>query len=221
MGLSFARFRGSRRFGGSGRGCARDFANLEAGKTADGNIFAELGNGLGDHLTDSLSLVLDEVLFVQAALFVELFHLTGDDLLNDGLGLAGGACLSAIDLALALEHFRGYVFAANVARINGSDVHGHVVAKLFEGLGAGNEIALAVNFDDNADFAAGMNIMADQAFGGFARSFLGGGSLTLLAQNVDGLFDVAVGFDERGAAIAETGVGASLSTLSQAWLEFP
>ena len=79
--------------------------------------------------------------------------------------------------------------------------------ELLEGFGARDEIAFAVDFDDHADLSAGMNVVADQAFGGFARGLLGRGGLALLAQDVDGLFDVAIGLDKRGAAIAEAGVG--------------
>ncbi len=81
------------------------------------------------------------------------------------------------------------------------------MAKLLESFGAGHEIAFAVDFDDHADFSAGMNVVADEALGGLARGFLGRGGLTLLAQDVDGLLDVGIGLDERGAAIAEAGVG--------------
>jgi hypothetical protein len=90
-------------------------------------------------------------------------------------------------------------------------VHGHVVAKLLERFGAGHEIALAVDFDNYANFSAGMNVVADQAFSGFTRSFLGCGSLALLAKDVNGLLHVAGGFNKRRAAITE----ASVRELSQ------
>ena len=83
-----------------------------------------------------------------------------------------------------------------------------IVRKLLEGFGARDEIAFAIDFDDDADLSAGMNIVADQTFGGFARGFLGRGGLALLAEDVDGLFDVAFGLDEGSAAIAEAGIGA-------------
>ena len=53
-----------------------------------------------------------------------------------------------------------------------------------------------------------MNIVADQTFSSFTRGFLCCGGLTLLAEDVDGLFDVAFGLDEGSAAITEAGIGA-------------
>jgi hypothetical protein len=53
--------------------------------------------------------------------------------------------------------------------------------------------------------------VADEPFGGFARGLLGRGGLALLAKDVNGLLDVAGGFDKRGAAITE----ASVRELSQ------
>ncbi len=161
------------------------------------------------------------MLFVEASLLVELLHLASDDLLDDGVRLAGGARLGGVNFPFALEHLGRHVFPANVARVNGGDVHGHVVAKLFERIRARDEIAFAIDFDDHADFAAGMNIVADQAFGGFARGLLGRGGLALFAQDLDSLLNefLVVGritqlggrLDKRGAAITE----ASVRKLSQ------
>jgi hypothetical protein len=183
------------------------FAYFEAGETADGDFFAEVGDGLIDFFTDGHGFVFDEVLFVEAGFLVELFHFASDDFLDDLLGLAGGASLGQIDFAFAVEHFRSDVFAAHVARIDSGDVHGDVVAKLLEGIGARDEIAFAIDFDDHADFSASMNIVADEAFGGFARGFLGRGGLTLFAEDVDGLLDVTAGFDQGSTTIAEPRVG--------------
>jgi hypothetical protein len=88
--------------------------------------------------------------------------------------------------------------------INRGDVHGHIVAEQLEGIGAGHEIAFAIDFDDHADFAAGMNVVADEAFGGFARGLFGRGGLAFLAKDVNGLLNVAGGFHQSGAAITET-----------------
>src|SRR5208337_5675824 len=71
---------------------------------------------------------------------------------------------------------------------------------------AGHKIAFAIDFDDHADLPASMNVVADEALAGFARGFLGGGCLALLAQDVHGLGNVAIGFDQGGAAIAEAGI---------------
>jgi hypothetical protein len=49
--------------------------------------------------------------------------------------------------------------------------------------------------------------VANEPFGRLALRLLGGRCLDLLAQNVDCLLDVGSRFDERGAAIRETGSG--------------
>src|SRR5579875_1736930 len=104
----------SRRLGGldGRRGSAVGFADLETGEAADGNILAELGDGLIDELLDGDALVLDEMLLVQAVFFVELFHLAGDDLFDHGFGLAGLSGLLAIDFALPVENFLRHFLAA-------------------------------------------------------------------------------------------------------------
>ena len=63
-------------------------------------------------------------------------------------------------------------------------------------------------FDHHADFAAGVDVVADQAFGGFALGLLLRRGLALCAQDVDGLLDVAAGFHQCRAAIAESRAGA-------------
>jgi len=157
------------------------------------------------------------VLLIQASFLVELLHLALDDLLDDLLGLAGGACLGAINLALLFEHLWGHIFAADIAGIDGGDMHGHVVAKILEGLGTGDEIAFAINFDDHADFSARMNVVPDQPLGGFAGSFFGSGCLAFFAEDFDGLLEkllggrrltqLGCGLNQGGTAIAEPGVG--------------
>ena len=141
-----------------------------------------------DHLADGHRFILDEVLFVEAVFLVELFHLAVDDFFDDRLGLAGGAGLRLVDFALAVENFLRDVLAADEARIERGNVHGHVVAQALEIFGARDEIGFAIDFDHHADFSAGVNVVADQAFGGLARRLLLRGGLPLLAQDVDGAF---------------------------------
>src|SRR5580704_10402533 len=182
-------------------------AHLEADKSPHGDILAELGNRLCDHLADRHRLVLDVVLLVEAILLIELLHLSGDNALDNRLGLAGGLCLILVDLALTLEHLGRDFFAAQIARIDRGDVHRHVVAKLLESFRARDEVRLAVDFDDHADFATSMDVVADETFRRLALRLLGGRRLSLLAKDVDRLLDVGARLHERGAAIRETGSG--------------
>src|ERR1700730_5792283 len=184
------------------------FAPLEAHEAPPRNVFAEVGDRLGDHLADGHGLVLDVVLFVEAILLVELFHLPVDDPLDDLLRLSGGLGLLAIDVALFRQHLRGDLFTAQVPRIDRRDVHGDVVTQLLERFGARHEVGLAIDFHDHADFSAGVNVMADEPLGRLTLRFLGGSGLAFFPQDIDGLFDVAGRFHQRRAAIAETRAGA-------------
>src|SRR6266852_2841671 len=181
--------------------------HLEPRKPPDRNVFAQLGNRLGDHLADRVRLVLDEVLLIQAALLIALFHLALHDLLDHRFRLARCSRLCGINLALFLEHLGRHIFAPHVARIYCRDVHGHIVTQLLERIGARHEIAFTIDLHDHADLSPGMNVVANQPFGRFARRFLRRRGLAPLAQNVNGLGQVSAGLHQRGAAIAEPCVG--------------
>src|SRR5579884_1373576 len=203
----------NRRFAGAG--AAGSFANLEAGKALDDDVFAEVGNSLLDHLADGHALILDIVLFVEAILLVELFHFARDDAVHDGLGLARGKRLRAVDLALFLEHFRRNFLTADVARVKRGNVHGDIVREIVKTLGARDEIGLAIDLHEHADLPARVDITADESFGSFAHGFLGGSGLPLLAQNANGLLEIAAGFHERGSAIGKARIRALAQLLDE------
>ena len=79
--------------------------------------------------------------------------------------------------------------------------------KLLKRLRTRHEVRLAVQLYEHTNLSAGMNVAAHEAFARFARGFLGSGGLAFFAQNADGLFDVAIGFDQSGAAITEARIG--------------
>src|SRR5579885_3008542 len=187
----------NRRFAGAG--AAGSFANLEAGKALDDDVFAEVGNSLLDHLADGHALILDIVLFVEAILLVELFHFARDDAVHDGLGLARGKRLRAVDLALFLEHFRRNFLTADVARVKRGNVHGDIVREIVKTLGARDEIGLAIDLHEHADLPARVDITADESFGSFAH----------------GLLEIAAGFHERGSAIGKARIRALAQLLDE------
>src|SRR6202790_1569461 len=84
------------------RAHAADFADFEAHEAPHRDVFSELGDRLVDHFADGHGLILDVVLFVQAILLVELFHLAGHDFLDDLLGFPGGLGLFFVNVALAV-----------------------------------------------------------------------------------------------------------------------
>ena len=161
----------------------------------------------GDQLRDGHGLVLDEGLLVEADLLVELAHLAFDDLLDHVGGLAGGGGLRAVDVLLLLECFGSDIFLADELGVAGGDVHGDVVHQFLEVVGAGDEVALAVDLDQHADLAAGVDVAGDRAFAGGAGGLLGGHGHAALAEHDDGLLHVALGLDQGVLAIHHGSAG--------------
>src|ERR1044072_803061 len=131
-----------------------------------------------------------------------------DDLVDPLLGLARGERLLALHGALAGEHVLGDLLAAHEARVGGGDVHGDVAHQLLEVVGAGDEGGLAVDLDEHADLAAGVDVGADGPLGGDAAGLLGGARQPLRAQHVDRLLDVALALEEGVLAVHHAGAGA-------------
>src|SRR6266850_7659530 len=133
--------------------CLACIPYLEARKAADSDILAQLADLRGNQLRDGYALVLDEGLIEQADLFVELLHLASDHLLRNVGGLAALNGLVEVDFFLSIEVCLRYVLFANVLRIARRNVHGDVMDQLLEVVGAGDKVALAVDFYQHADLA--------------------------------------------------------------------
>ena len=84
--------------------------------------------------------------------------------------------------------------------------------EVLELVGLGDEVGLAVDFDERAGHALGADVAVHDAFGGNAALLLGGGGKALLAQEVNRLFHIAIGGGERLFAIhhARAGTAAEL-----------
>ena len=165
-------------------------------------------------------LLLDEGLLEQAELFVELAELAFEHLLDDVGGLAGGGSLGAVDVLLALEVGFGDFVLADVARVDRGDVHGDVAEQLLEVFGAGDEVGLAVELEEYADLAAGVDVGADCALVGGARGLLGSRRHAALAQDDEGVFHVALGFLEGLEAVAHGGAGLFAEFLDELGVDF-
>jgi hypothetical protein len=77
------------------------------------------------------------------------------------------------------------------------------VAQALKIVGASDEIAFAVHFHQHTDFSTGVNVATDQTFRGGSLSLLLRSCLALLAQDIDGLVDVAARFGQGVAARGE------------------
>src|SRR5262249_26283701 len=196
-------------------GARRHLTDLEPGEPLDHYVFTEVRDRLLDHVADGQALVLDVMLLVKAVFLIELFHLAVHDFFNYLFGLAGCTRLNGINLALFVEHFLREFLAAHIAWVERGNVHRHIVAKLLERLSARHEIRLAVNLHKYANLAAGVDVATHEAFTCFSHGFLGRCGLPFLPKDADGLFDVATCFDERGATIGKTGVGALAKLLNE------
>jgi hypothetical protein len=86
-------------------------------------------------------------------------------------------------------------------------VHGDVLEQLLEVVGAGHEVGLAVELDQHADLAAGVDVGADRALVGGAAGLLGSRGHAALAQHNEGVFHVALGFLQGLEAVAHGGAG--------------
>ncbi len=87
----------------------------------------------------------------------------------------------------------------DVQRREAGDLDREVAHQLLELVGARDEVGLAVDLDQHADAAAGVDVAGDEALAGVATGLLGGRRQALLAQQRDGLLEVAVGL-RRGRA---------------------
>jgi hypothetical protein len=81
-------------------------------------------------------------------------------------------------------------------------VHRDVLQQFLEVLSAGHEVALAIDFEEHADFTPGMNVGAHRAFIGGAGGLLLRGGHAPLAQDHEGFLDVPLSLLQRLQAVA-------------------
>ena len=86
-------------------------------------------------------------------------------------------------------------------------MHGDVLEQLLEVLGAGHEVGLAVELDEHADLAAGVDVGSDGALVGGAAGLLGGRGHAALAQDDEGVLHVALGLLQGLQAVAHGRAG--------------
>ena len=117
------------------------------------------------------------------------------------LGLLLDALVGEKVLALGLELGRRDRLDGRVDRPQAGDLHRQVTNQLLELVGARHEVGLAVDLDQNADPATGMDVAADEALASLTAGPLGSGRLSPLPQKRRRLLEVAVRFLESALAV--------------------
>ena len=87
----------------------------------------------------------------------------------------------------------------DVQRRQAGDLDREVADELLELVGARDEVRLAVDLDEHADAAAGVDVARDEALAGVAAGLLGGRGEAPLAQQRGRLLEVAVGLGRARA----------------------
>lgn len=86
-------------------------------------------------------------------------------------------------------------------------MEGDVLDELTEVIVAGDEIGFAIHLDQDADLPTHVDVGSDDAFFGFASSFLGGGKVEFFAEDFFAFFEVAFGFFEGAFAVHHARIG--------------
>ena len=122
------------------------------------------------------------------------------DLRADVLGLVGGLLLEHAQLGV-LGVLRDVVLGDVQRRRRGGDVQRDLAGEGLEVVVAGDEVGVAVDLDEHADLAVGVDVGRDGALGGLAAADLQRLVAEADAQQLDGGVDVAVGLGQRLLAL--------------------
>src|SRR4051794_1869978 len=158
----------------TGSSLTRLRAHREAGEAADHDVLAGGAGEVGAQLLDRLALVLVRVdvrLVEQDDVVHPGLELALGDLRADVLGLVGGLLLE--DAQLGVLGLLGDLVLGDVQdRRRGRDVHRDLTREALEVLIAGDEVRVAVDLDEDADLAVGVDVGGDGALGRLATAQL-------------------------------------------------
>src|SRR5436309_1058509 len=184
-------------------------ADLEAREALDDDVLAGLGRQLGAQLLDGLAavLVLVDVLLAQE-----------DDLVEPLAELALRRALARLlghvlhlahrDPQLLAAALLGDLLLGDELGPRRGDLQRDLLREAREVVVARDEVGVAVDLDEHADLAVGVDVGLHGALGGLAAGELGRAGDALLAQPGDGGFDVAAGLGQRLLAVHHPGAGA-------------
>src|SRR5918995_2836347 len=175
----------------------------EPREAADDDVLAGRAGELGAQLLDRLAVVLvgvDVHLVEEDGLLHPLAQLALGDLAADLLGLVGRLLLEDAELGL-LGLLRDLLLGHVPRRRGGGDVQRDLAGERREVLVAGDEVRVAVDLDQHADLAVGVDVGLDGALGGLAAAHLERLVAEAHAQELGGRLDIAAGLLERLLAV--------------------
>src|SRR5690242_16207158 len=178
-------------------------ADGEAREAADHDILPGGAGELGAQLLDRLALVLvavDVDLVEQDRLLHPLAQLALGDLAADLLRLVGRLLLEHAQLGL-LGVLGDVVLGDPLDGRAGGDVQGDLAGEADEVVVTRHEVGVAVDLDEHADLAVGVDVGLHGALGGLAAAHLERLVAEADAQQLDGGVEVAVGLAERLLAV--------------------
>ena len=168
----------------------------EAREAADDDVLAGLRRELGAQLLDRLAVVLvgvDVLLVEQHDLLDPLAQLALDDLRARMFSGLSAACCSKTRVSASLASSGTSSSRTYCVVGERGDVQRDVAGEGDEVLVVGDEVGVAVDLDEHADLAVGVDVGLDGALGGLAAGELADLVAHLDAQDLDGLVDVAAG----------------------------
>src|SRR4051794_18293727 len=168
-------------------------ADGEPREAAGDDVLARRAGEVRAHLLDRLAAVLvgvDVGLVEQHDVVHPRLELALGDLRADVLRLVGRLLLEDAQLGV-LGLLRDLVLGDVQDARRGGDVHRDLAGEGLEVLVAGHEVGVAVDLDQHADLAVGVDVGGDGALGGLAAAHLQGLVTELDAQQLDGGVDVA------------------------------
>src|SRR3954454_782769 len=184
-------------------------ANLEPREALDDDVLAGLRRQLGAEVLDRLAAVLvgvDVLLSEEHDLLEPLVDLALRGALARVLGdighLAGG------DAQLLGARVLGHVLLSHPLRVGRGDVQRDVAGEGDEVVVAGDEVRVAVDLEEHADLAVGVDVGLHGALGGLAAGELGGTGDALLAQPGHGGVDVPAVLGQPILAVHHARAGA-------------
>jgi hypothetical protein len=170
------------------------FTKLKAYKAAEPDVLFDDRRDLGDILTYSLLVILDESLIQEANITVPLVELTSHDFLDDRVRLSLTTKLRGVDLNLLRSDVLRNLARIEIDGITRSDMHRDILDQGLEVIATSDEIRLAVDLDESAD-APIVDVCVNRAFSSDFIGALSDRGEALLLEILNSLVHIAIGLN--------------------------